>query len=184
MLKIESIVVWMAVCTVGNAQLSPTWQAMNRMQKGKWKGAEESLRKAIRKDTLNPEAKFLYSEFYFSNANPSRNIDSAYRYTLLAIRDFGASSHKEKEKLKRFPLDSGILIVQRKRIDSTAFERAKGINTEKSYRDFLSTFLYAGERAAAIELRDEVAFVEALKTNTHKVFLEYMNTYPASHRVP
>ena len=182
--KIGSIVVCMAICTAGNAQLSPSRQAVNRMQKGKWKGAEESLRKAIRKDTLNPEARFLLSKFYFSNENPSRNIDSAYRYTLLAIRDYGASSVKEKERLKRFPLDSALLIDQRKKIDSAAFERAKLINSEKSYRDFLSTFVYASEQTAAIELRDEVAFVEALKINTYKVFLAYMNTYPASHRVP
>src|SRR6267378_1247231 len=138
MLKIGWTVVWMVFWTVGNAQLSPERQAVNRMQKGKWKGAEERLRKAIRKDTLNPEAKFLFSKFYFSNANPSRNIDSAYRYTLLAIRDFGASSTKEKDRLKRFPLDSSLLIDQRTGIDSAAFERAKRINTEKSYQDFLS----------------------------------------------
>ena len=166
------------------AQLSPGRQAANRMQKGKWKGAEESLRKAIRKDSLNPEAKFLFSRFYFSVGNPSRNIDSAYRYTLLAIRDFGASSPKEKEKLKRFPLDSALLIDQRKKIDSAAFERAKKINSEKSYQEFLSTFVYASEQTAAVELRDEVAFVDALKINTYRAFLEYFNKYPASHRVP
>src|SRR5258706_4595625 len=159
MLKIGWTVVWMAFWMAGNAQLSPERQAVNRMQKGKWKGAEERLRKAIRKDTLNPEARFLFSRFYFSDENPFRNIDSAYRYTLLAVRDFGASSPKEKDRLKRFPLDSSLLIVQRKKIDSAAFERAKKVNSEKSYQDFLSPFLYAGERTAAVELRDEVAFV-------------------------
>src|SRR5258708_34270247 len=69
--KIGAIAVFMAICTVGSGQLSPSRQAVNRMQKGKWKGAEESLRKAIRKDTLNPEARFLLSKFYFSNENPS-----------------------------------------------------------------------------------------------------------------
>ena len=164
------------------AQLSAERQAVNRMQKGKWKGAEESLRKALRKDTLNPEAKLLFSRFYFSQDNPARNIDSAYRYAIRAIVAFPATTPKEKDRLKRFPLDSAILIGHRKKIDSAAFELAKRTNTEKSYQDYLSRFIYANELPAAIELRNEVAFVDALKVNTYKSFLDYLNKYPSSTR--
>ena len=164
------------------AQLSAERQAVNRMQKGKWKSAEESLRKSLRKDTLNPEAKLLFSRFYFYQNNPGRNIDSAYRYALRAFVAFSACSPKEKDRLRRFPLDSFILINQRKKIDSAAFEQAKRTNTEKSYQDFLSRFVYADEQASAVELRNEVAFVDALKVNTYKSFLGYLNKYPSSSR--
>jgi hypothetical protein len=164
------------------AQLSLERQLTSRMQKGKWKSAEESLRKVIRKDTLHAEARFLLSRFYFSDRNPSRNIDSAYQYTLLAMRDFSATPAKEKDRLKRVPLDSLILIGQRKKIDSAAFERAKALNTEKAYADFLEKFTLAVERASAIELRDEVAFVDALKVNTYSGYYDYLQKYPASLR--
>src|SRR5947209_5629834 len=81
------------------AQLSTERQAVSRMQKGKWKGAEETLRKSLRKDTLNPEARYLLSIYYFATENPARNIDSAYYCVLHAISSYGRTTSKEKERL-------------------------------------------------------------------------------------
>ncbi len=181
-MRIFLLVLFVTIAIASTAQLSAERQAISRMQKGKWKGAEEALKKALRKDMLNPEGKFLFSWFYFSPDNPARNIDSAYLYAVRAITAFSAAGQKERDRLKRFPLDSVILNDQRKKIDSAAFEQAKNVNTESSYQDFLLKFVYADEQLAAIELRNEVAFVDALKLNTYKSFLNYLNKYPSSSR--
>ena len=152
------------------------------MEKGNWTKAEQLLRKALKKDTLNPEARYVYSILFFSKDCPKHNIDSAYRYALASIFDFQKSSLRQKEKMKRFPLDSFILILHRAKIDSMAFERAKTINTVTSYQFFLDHFTLAIQHDAAVELRDEVAFIVALKINTYKTFKEYMIQYPASLR--
>jgi len=60
--------------------------------------------------------------------------------------------------------------------------RPKQTNTEKSYQDFISRHTFARERAAAIELRDEVAFVNVLRQNSYQGFEKYLNQYPQSLR--
>ena len=163
------------------AQSTPA-SALSRIEKGNWIKAEQQLRKALKKDTLNPEARYVYSLLFFSAGYPKKNIDSAYHYSLASLSDFQKSSLRQKERMKRLPLDSSILINLRKRIDSTAFERAKTINTIQSYQFFLDQFAFASQREAAVELRDEVAFLGALKVNTYKTFKDYVNQYPSSHR--
>src|SRR5258708_12313775 len=102
------------------------------MQKGKWKSAGESIRKALRKDTLNAEAKFLFSWFYFSKANPDYQIDSAYHYVLKAITAYSITSPREKERLRKFPLYIIQLISHREEIDTPAFAFANHLNSQKS----------------------------------------------------
>ena len=163
------------------AQSNPA-SALNRMEKEKWGKAEKQLKKALKKDTLNPEARYVYSLLFFSSAYPKYNIDSAYKYALTSLSDFQKSEPRQKERMKRFPLDSSILVALREKIDSVAFELAKLVNTPKGYQLFLDKFTFAGQRAAAMELRNEVAFIGALKINSYKTFKDYLDQYPSSHR--
>ncbi len=164
------------------AQLSPERAAQARMAKAKWTKAEQSIKKAIRKDPVNPEAKLVYSQWYFSPGNPDFQIDSAYKYALSSIDDYSLADIRQRERMLRFPLDSIILTNHRQQIDSAAFERAKEINTEQSYISFLDQFTFARQRANALELRDEVAFLDALKINSYQSFDHYLSKYPNSHR--
>lgn len=165
-----------------NAQSSPA-SALNRIEKGNWLKAEQQLKKALKKDTLNPEARYVYSLLFFSSAYPKYNIDSAYHYALASLSDFQKSEPRQKERMKRFPLDSSILVALRKKIDSVGFELAKLVNTPKGYQLFLDKFIFTDQRDAAIELRDEVAFTGALKINSYKTFKDYLDQYPSSHRI-
>lgn len=156
--------------------------AINRIEKGKWLKAEQGLYKSLKKDSLNTEARYGLSKLYFSPAYSNFNIDSAYHYAQSAITVFGTVSVRQRDRLKRFPLDSAILINQREKIDSAAFERAKTSNTESGYVDFIARFKSARQQEAAIELRNEVAFVDALKSNTPIAYFTYLKKYPASAR--
>jgi hypothetical protein len=164
------------------AQVNAVKQAQGRMENGKWPSAKQLLEKALTKDTANVESKLALARWYYAKANPSYQLDSAYRYTNAALGSFSKLSDKQKEKLQRFELANSTLIAFRIKIDSAAFEQAKQINTEKSYIDFLQKFPHAKERSAVIELRDEIGFLEALKINSWKSFKEYVSTYPESHR--
>jgi WG containing repeat len=164
------------------AQVNGVRQAQSRMEKGKWESAEQFLRKAIHKDSTNVESKFIMAQWFFAKANPNRQIDSAYQYTKTALMSFTRLSAKQKERLQRIDLDSNSFIRFRTKIDSAAFERAKELNTEKSYTEFIKNFSTAKQQPAAMELRDEIGFMEALKINTWKSFQTYVNTYPQSYR--
>ena len=177
-----SILVMAILCPADLIAQSSPASALNRIQKANWIKAEQQLKKTLKKDTLNPEARYVYSLLFFTDTYPRYNLDSAYKHALASLSDFQKSTIRQKEKMKRFPLDSAILVNLRKKIDSVAFERAKKINTVNSYQFFSDQFTFASQQSAAIELRDEVAFLDALKINTYKTFKDYVIQYPSSHR--
>ncbi len=165
------------------AQFTTEHAAMNSLKKGKWEKARGLLTKAIRRDSLNPTAHYGLSVYFFTPVNPGFQIDSAYKYTLQALSDFRHATIKQRERLRKISLDSIVLIKQRERIDSAAFDRAKLRNTESGYIDFLNRFPLAFQQLRATELRDEVAYLDALKENTYSAFLKYLEKYPESVRV-
>lgn len=169
---------------VATAQFTAEHAAMNNLKKGKWEKARSQLSKAMRKDSVNAEACYVLAIYFFTPSNPAFQIDSAYQYTLLALADFQVTSLRHRDRLKKVPLDSMVLIAYRQQIDSAAFERAKKVNTEEGYIDFLKRFPLAIQQQQATELRDEVAYVNAMKANTYTAFLKYLEKYPTSARVP
>ncbi len=164
------------------AQTSLEKTALGRIEKKKWQKAEQSLKKSIRKDSLNATARYVLALWFYDTTNPRNNIDSSYTYVQKALEDYQNSDDRLREKIGRFPLDSAILVQLRQRIEGSAFEKAKQVNTEEGYRDYIKRYNLAKEKESAIELRDEVAFLEALKSNTYVSFKQYFTKYPNSHR--
>lgn len=167
---------------LAGAQFTAEQGAMNSLRKGKWEKARGQLARAIRKDSLNASAHYTLAVYFFTPENPAFQLDSAYRYTQQALSDYQHTAIKQRERLRRVPLDSVILVRLREQVDSAAFERAKSKNTEAAYIDFLNRFPLASQQAQAAELRDEVAYLDALRENTYTSFLKYLQKYPESVR--
>ncbi len=170
------------VSTCSFAQSSAVKQAEKKIGQGNWTAARQSLIKSLRKDAFNPEIEVALAKWFLNPHNLNQQIDTAYKYSLLALGHYRQLSFKQKEKLKRDLVDSTSIVLLRMKIDSAAFDRAKKVNTEKSYIDFLDKFRFSTEQPKAIELRDEVAFLEALKQNSYRAFESYIQRYPQSHR--
>jgi hypothetical protein len=172
------LVLLMLLCGKLHSQSS----AFNLMEKRKWDKARAAIEKSIRKDSLNPAARFAFACYFFEAQNPSFHIDSAYQQLMLAMNDFEKATEKERERLKKSSLDSLEMVRLRQRIDSAAFQRALSINAESAYIFFLDQYTFASQRARAIELRNEVAYLDALKANTYQAFAQYLQKYPQSER--
>jgi hypothetical protein len=173
---------WVITHTSGWAQPTLERLAFTNLQKGRWAKAKAQIQKAMRKDSVNALAHYVFSIYYFRPGNPEFSIDSAYRHAMLSLANFPMASSRQRERLRRFPADSSLIIRHREKIDSAAFQRAKALNTEQSYIDFLNRFPLAAQRSLAVELRNEVAYLDALKENTHQGFKAYLEKYPASAR--
>lgn len=165
-----------------SAQLNTERTAFNRLQSGKWESSLRMLQKSLRKDTSNLEANYVLAQWFLTPTNPEFQVDSSFRYARKAAKLYQQLSERDKERVIKFPIDSAILQTLREKIDSTAFERAKRINSEESYNFFINQFSSARQYNNAIELRDEVSFLEALKVNTYQSFNDYCTRYPQSHR--
>jgi TolA-binding protein len=172
---------------LATAQLNPFNNiklAQGKLAKGKWQEGRSLLNKAIRKDSTQLQARYIYGLLFMNPRYPRNHVDSAQVYSQTAIRLYGKLTVRDKERLKKFPLDSLILTKLQSKIDSAAFEKAKAGNTEQSYIHFLKLYTTANQQQQAAELRDEAAFVDALKENKYNAFENFLKKYPSSHRSP
>jgi hypothetical protein len=166
------------------AQFAPERAAWSNLGRQKWERAYEQGRKALHRDSVNASANYVMASYFFAPENPAFQLDSAYRYTLAAQSDYQQTTPRQRERLKRFPLDSLVLVRLRERIDSSAFGRARKLHTEKAYVDFLVSFPTARQQAEARDLRDAVAFDQAAALNTFQAFGQYLERYPNAHQAP
>jgi hypothetical protein len=164
------------------AQLSTERSALKNLEKARWAKAYSQLRKIISKDSTNATAHYVLAQYYFAPNNSGYSIDSAYFQVLAATTSFNLATDKDRTRMKRFPLDSVILLNYRQRIDSAAFKRARVENTEHSYSYFLDFFTGAAQADEAIQLRYEAAYQEALAGNTLRDFQRYLDRYPDAAR--
>ena len=161
------------------SQISPE-KLMAIKERPKWLKAEQSIRKALAKDIASPEPTYLLSLYFFNSNHISFNVDSAHAYQQRSAKRYALTSIRDRERLRKIPLDSLHLLKLQTRIDSAAFAEAKRINTIQSYQRFILQHATAFQRDAATELRDEVAFTEALKINTWISFQTFIQQYPSS----
>lgn len=164
------------------AQFAPEQRALKNIQKERWDKAHAELTKVISKEPENVTARYVMAQYFFAPNNSGFNIDSACRYAGDATERFLRASLKDRTRMKRFPVDSTILLNFRQRVDSAAFERARAANTEAAYLDFLERFPGALQHVEAAALRDEAAYQEALSRNTLVDFQRYLERYPNATR--
>jgi hypothetical protein len=165
------------------AQLSSERSAWSSLSKQKWVRAHEQLKKILSKDSANAAAHYVMAHYFFAPANPQFHIDSAHQHAEASLHDYTRLTLKQREKMKRFPLDSMIIIRLLEQVDSAAFQRAQQLNTEAAYTYFLDVFPLARERSEALQLRDKAAFAEASRINTYHAFSSYIYKYPQGHQV-
>lgn len=166
------------------AQFVSERSAINNIEKGKWDKARGQLIRMLQKDSIHAGVEYAWSRYFFSETNPDFQIDSAYRHIQQARAHYQHTTEKERDKLLKVPVDSGVLAAHKQRIDSAAFARARLANSETAYLDFLKRFETASQKNLAIALRDSVAFEDVVKENTYKSFLSYTEKYPESRFTP
>jgi hypothetical protein len=165
------------------AQFSSERSAWSSLSKQKWVRAHEQLKKILHKDSANAAAHYVMAHYFFAPANPQFHIDSAHQHTVASLHDYSRLTLKQREKLKRFPLDSIIIIRLLEHVDSAAFHRAQQLNTEAAYAYFIDVFPTARQRAEALQLREKAAFTEASRINTYHAFSSYIYKYPQGYQV-
>ncbi len=178
---VVSVLIFCSTSTL-HAQLNQARVAQNRLQSGKWESAYRVLKKSIRKDSTVLESQVVLTQWFLAAGNPDYHVDSADYYLRKSTPLFDSLSIRERERIQRFPIDSVILASLRLQIDSLAFEEAKQVNTEQIYIRYLTRFPNAKQAPLAIELRDEVSYLGALKENTYPAFQHYLQKYPHSLR--
>ena len=156
--------------------------ALKNLERHKWQRARELLSKALAKDSLNVTAKYVLAQYFFSEDNPAYNTDSAYQYILQAESDFAGLLFKQREKLRKFPLDSGVLVSKRKKIEASAFTHAHAQASEKAWNYFIKNYERSSLLSAAVDLRDSIAYNDTAAENTYESFQNFFQKYPEARQ--
>ena len=156
--------------------------ALKNLHRQKWQRSHDLLTKALAKDSLNVTAKYVLAQYFFSEGNPAFQLDSAYHCVNGALNDFQSTTLKQRERLRKFPVDSILLIDLRKQIDSTAFHLTKMNQTEKAWTDFIDHFPYFRSLPLAVALRDSVAYANTTQENTYQSFQNFFQRYPQANQ--
>jgi outer membrane protein assembly factor BamD (BamD/ComL family) len=113
------------------------------------------------------------------NDNPFFDIEIAYAYILNANRLYDSSEIKKRLKLqKKFNINSASIELQRLRIDSITFQIIRENPTISSLERFMEFHPDAKQIPSAIELRNKLAFEQAIRENDIESFKEFLEKYP------
>jgi hypothetical protein len=159
-------------------------QALQSIEQGKWSKARTQLAKASRKDTLSIASSFAWAAYFSSAANPDFSLDSANYHARRAFLSFQRTTIKQRERLKRLPIDSIVLLTLSRQIDSLAFHHALLSSTTTEYQNFIDRFPHAKQLSAAIALRDSVAFKVAIVRDSQQAFRQFIESYPQAVQMP
>jgi hypothetical protein len=171
---------------------SPQRRAQKKLTKQKYEKAARLLDKSLRKDSLNPAARYLFSQLYldtayqqtaFPEVDFGQPIDTAQRHILEALAELPFANKKDLRRLRKIGADSAELLAQRARVDSAAFRRAKEIHTVSAYAYFLEQYPYASQTGEAIRRRNVLAFRAAEEKNTYQAYQTFFQTYPQAAEV-
>ncbi len=152
------------------------------LKQRKYAAARQAVDKSLRKDPLRCEHWYLSARWYAEQPGENASFDSAAGHWQRARQLFQDASPKERDRLKKVPIDSLMLVALGFRIDSLAFAQAKTINTPEAYASFVHRFPQARQRAEAQELEQEASFLDALKTNSPESFQQFLLRYPHAAR--
>ena len=125
-------------------------------------------------------ASFGLATIYFRKDNPFHSLDSAYRYILIAEKEFSQLTDKKKERLIRYGFNYLAIADLQRSVSSGFYDRALKQNTVGGFDVFLEKHPWSLEYHKALFKRDSIAFSLAKNSNTSQVFAEFLEKYPES----
>jgi len=120
---------------------------------------------------------------YSKNNNPFYNLDSALYYSKMATSSYWSiTSEKQKLKYIFFGVDTVSICSQRDMVDEKCFIFASVQNTIEAYNYFIINNKGALRSEKAIMNRNMLAYDNAKKMNTSRVYKVFLETYPKANQ--
>lgn len=177
-MKFATIITFILFLTNHVVVADKVTSAFKQLEKENYEKVKSLLDKELEKDSISAGALHVYSLYFFVQKNPSFNLDSAYFYIQSAIKNYEFVESKDSSNWATEGISFTSAEEQKKKIEVSAFERAKKENTINSFQFFLDNFLEAEDIPNAIRLRNELAWQVTLKNNSIESYNIFLQTYP------
>ena len=161
---------------------SQSKRAFNLIEKEKYTQAWEVLKKALDKDTINVEANYAMSVYYFTYKNPYFDHDSAYYYIRAGIDDYPNTDFKDLEKLLKYGINNATLVNQKLLIENYAFVLTKAEDKQADYDIYLEKYPTSLKVDSAIWYRNLRAYQTTSSKHTWQEYELYMTRYAESEK--
>lgn len=158
-------------------------RAFKLLEKGDYIKLVELLQKSMEKDSTNAGANYVYSLLFLTPKYPDYDIDSSYYFINQAIEDLEIHDEKSIENLIKIGINDSTLHLQKLKVESHAYRRAKAKHTIDDYNYFMNHFAEAVQSDSTIAFRNEIAYQDAVRENTYEAFQYFMHTYPAAVQI-
>ena len=159
-------------------------RALSLIEKEKRQEAYELLSRSIEKDSLASAQHFVLAYLFIEPLYEFYDIDSAYEHVIWAQEDFDKLEAKAQSRLAGNGFDLANYDSLQKHIEAIGFVRAKDLDREEDYINFMSQFPESIKIDSAIILRDRRAFEKASLENSYKSYEYFFKTYPEAIDAP
>ncbi|MBL7899760.1 MAG: hypothetical protein JNJ99_14570, partial [Crocinitomicaceae bacterium] len=140
--------------------------------------AKRLFEKSLKKRTV--PASYGLSLIYYRTDNPFHNIDSAYKYIVIANEKFPLLEEKQKLEIQIYGVDHSSLEHQRELVSAVLFNRAVKENSVAAMENFIQKNYWSTRVDSASFIRDSLAFEKASNQNLSESYMSFMETYPTS----
>lgn len=154
------------------------------LEKKDYEKAEKKILKSLKKDSLNPGAKYYLSVLLIQEGYHAYNVDSSWYFIGKAIKNLKHADEGIQKDLDKVGLEEEHFIKQRKKIASLAFDHAIRQMTIPAITKYLENYKNTELFERATFIRDSLAFDTAKSKNRWQGYEEYFLTYPNSSFVP
>ncbi|MFC2125409.1 tol-pal system YbgF family protein [Bacteroidota bacterium] len=158
-------------------------KALKQLERKEFDKVIITLQKDLEKDSINPEARYIFSLLYMDELFGRKNIDTAYQHILASRDDYNIQDEKARIRLDKLGINKKTISLQKTRIEHAAFRRSQYDNSIESFKDFLLRFSESDKVEEAKNLRNALAFQNAKSVNTFLSYQNFMEMYPEAHEV-
>ncbi|WP_296622287.1 hypothetical protein [Marivirga sp.] len=148
------------------------------LEKNELGKAKKRIDKAVEKEPEDIATQFMLAKYYSHPVWSYDAVDSAHLYIQSVSDTFPKLKIEAVDKLAKKGLDSLVIVEQTIIIDSLAYEKASSINTEEAYNAYLNNYQFLIYEEQAIELRNQVAYEDAIAQNTTQAVSDFFKKYP------
>ena len=182
MFKYKILLLFVLACCTAIIKANSISKAFSALKIYDYFEAKQLFEKAMKSETA--AASYGLSIIYLRTDNHFSNIDSAYKFIFQSDSVFQTITLKDKTAYLKYNVCQKSIDSVEKAVHAKAFEVYKSKNSIPELEKFIAHYGSAPQISEAIDLRNSIAYHDALKTDTYQAYQLFMEKYPRSKEVP
>ena len=123
-------------------------------------------------------ASYGLATIYYKKDNPFHNIDSSYKYVVIAESGYTKMSEEDKANFGLLGMTYDSILSLREKIGSFYYKEALSKNNENALTEFMEKYPWSKENQLSLDQRDSLVFHKAIKINKSIYYDSILKNFP------